>query len=430
MSRSGSVRWRAWGAAAVAGGALLAPALAAGWECISGPLPGQPGLPGNPNNRIVLCSPTPAEVSVGLAEGAVLLAWPARPPGSAFVSAIEAGEWIGVDSAAVVPTMRLTGVYQSLRDRRVELTVEGIDSTGVASVDSGFIGRDRVRVRWTSIHDVEGGTVVGGLLELPVNYVSDSPLRFEVPNVANPTLPPDTTALAGLRIRFRSGDPVRLEDRAIFDVEDFEGWHVWRWGADPTSTSYLAVGEASFVAGSASPPGRWFSDGTRVYFADANVFDGFVYHYAITSYDQGFRRSSPGDLATKFDSPVAPATDVNGTVTLGSTQFRVDYRRLPAEEFEPIAAVPNPFRSSEYDPSRPETGLVYFVNAPARGTLYIWTVSGDLVLKRDHDQPTVGTITWDTRNEAGQEVGSGVYIFKIVDLGSGQESYGRLAVIR
>ena len=33
-----------------------------------------------------------------------------------------------------------------------------------------------------------------------------------------------------------------------------------------------------------------------------------LYHYAITAYDQGFRRSTGTDLATKFDSPLHLAT--------------------------------------------------------------------------------------------------------------------------
>jgi len=45
-------------------------------------------------------------------------------------------------------------------------------------------------------------------------------------------------------------------------------------------------------------------------------------------------------------------------------------------------------------------------------------------------QDPPGTLRWNTTNASGEEVASGVYIYKIVDLSSGQESFGRLAIIR
>lgn len=167
-------------------------------------------------------------------------------------------------------------------------------------------------------------------------------------------------------------------------------------------------------------------------FVDHNVFDGFLYHYAITSYDQGFRRSTSGtDLATKFDSPLHLATP-NGEnpPTLGSTQIRVSFRRPPPDEFQPVAAVPNPYRESESIAGAPETQVVQFINSPPRGTLLIWTVAGDLVRTIVQDDASVGVLEWDTKNDSGEKVTSGVYIYKIVDLVSGQQSFGRLVVIR
>jgi hypothetical protein len=280
-------------------------------------------------------------------------------------------------------------------------------------------------VAWNSIHESRGGAI-----DVPRGY-SGQPLRFDVPI---PGSPPDTTMLSGLRVRFRVGDTMRVQDSAIFDVEDFEGWHVWRWGADPTSPSYDGIGEYSKLVDTAAGTDEWPGHNPkmhRVVFVDHSVFDGFPYHYAITSYDQGFKRANPGDLAMKFESPLHWATtNSDGSVTLGSTQIPVSFRRPPPEEFEPVAAVPNPFRESEIVDGSPETQVVQFINSPPRGTLYLWTISGDLVRTITQDQPDVGVLEWDTRNEAGEKVASGVYIYKVVDLVSGQEAFGRLIVIR
>jgi len=340
---------------------------------------------------------------------------------------VTAERWINVPTDGVVPTVTLSGTYLTVRDQRIELTVTTItDSLGQNTADGlGFVGRYRIRFAWNSIHESRGGT-----LDIPRGY-SGQPLRFDVPI---PGSLPDTTMLSGLRVAFRVGDKVRVQDSAVFDVEDFEGWHVWRWGADPTSPSYQAVGEYSKLVDVAAAAEVWPGHSPtmrRVTFVDRNVFDGFLYHYAITSYDQGFKRANPGDLAQKFDSPLHLATrNPDGSVTLGSTQIEVSFRRPPPSSFEPIAAVPNPFRESESIATAPETQVVQFINSPPRGTLLIWTLSGDLVRTITQEQTTVGVLEWDTRNEAGEKVTSGVYIYKIIDLVSGQESFGRLVIIR
>ena len=435
MTCSGWLRRLLVGALLAAGSLLPLPCRAS--DCRQGP------LPENPDNQIVLCSPTPDEVQVQILPTGLELSWDAPPRATtAYLSPVTALLWAGVDSTEVVPGVTLSGEYQAFRDRRIQLDIETIDSLNVA-VDVGVIGRDRVNIRWSSTYESTSSGALGGLFELRPGYSGGS-LRFDVPNT-NPLFPPDTTVVAGVRIRFTPGDTVRVLDAAVFYVEDFEGWHVWRWGADPTNSLSCdtlqvlpcaeIVGEYSKLTERASPLEAWpgiLPDANRIVFFDSNVFDGFLYHYAITSFDQGFKRDKGGtDLAFKFDSPIAAATqNPDGSVTLGPTQIRVEYAKEPPDEFQAIAAVPNPYRESEADPRRPETQLVYFINVPPRGTLYVWTVAGDLVLQRDHSLPAVGTIHWDTKNQSGQMVSSGVYIYKIVDLVSGYQSYGRLAIIR
>jgi len=397
--------------------------------CVDGPL-----LPGNPGNQLELCSPAPADVQVRILPSTLELSWDAPPRlASTYVSAVTAGNWQGVPVDAVVPGITVDGTYLAFRDHRIHLDVLAIDSLGVGvPVDSGVIGRDRVRIAWSSIHESTPTRATGGTFDLLPSYAG-ARLRFDFPRT-QPGLPPDTTVLAGLRIRFRAGDPVRSLDQARFDVEDFEGWHVWRWGGDPTALTYEAVGEYSKLAGTADGPLAWpgvVPGSRRLVFVDTDVFDGFVYHYAVTTFDQGFRRSQPGDWGRKYDSPLEPAhRDGSGQLVLGPTQFRVEYRKQPPNQFVPIVAVPNPFRDSAIDPARQETQKVSFVNAPPRGTLYIFTLAGDLVFQRDHTLPAIGTIDWDTRNQSRLPVASGVYIYKIVDLVSGEQSYGRLAIIR
>jgi hypothetical protein len=405
-------------------------------ECVSGP------LPQNSDNKLRLCSPDSSELQLALRPDGIHITWAAPPRGtSTYVGPVTARHWANLDSLAVVPGVTVTGTYLAYRDRRIELVVQSIDSLGT-SLRQGVVGQHTVTLVWFSPYDEPISCVagdlrpVGGEMVLPESYAGEG-LRLDFPKCpANPPLPPDTTRVAGLRIHVARGTRVAVGDVATFDVEDFEGWHVWRWRADPTRLDYEAVGELSKLAATAAPWYSWSytADYRQVSFVDRNVFDGFLYHYAITTYDQGFRRDTGGaDMAFKIDSPVAPAQrDPQNprNIRLAPTQVRVSYRKPPPAEFFPIAAVPNPYRESTADRNRPETQVVQFINAPTHGVLYVFTLAGDLVLEREHGPTTAGTIEWDTRNRAGEKVASGVYIYKIVDLDSGRESFGRLAVIR
>lgn len=425
-------------AAAASGGELRPPDGVAGVDtCVSGP------LPGNSDNRVTLCSPIASSLQIDVVPEGVLLSWDAPPRASTvYVSPVIAtisladttrSSWIGVERGATVPAIAIQGTYLAYRDRRIQLAVQSIQGSG-GFTDEGTFGTDIVKLAWNSIYEASARGAVSGEFIVTASNVG-RPLRFEVPPAPGVTAPPDTLPLAGLRIVFRAGLPARVEDTAVFDAEDFEGFHVWRWNADPASPVFRAIGEFSkLLNGVAAPPAAWVGvqpSSRRIQYLDRDVFDGFLYHYAVTTYDQGFRRNTSGNTyAVKFDSPLVLAQrDGSGNVRLGPTQRRYEYRRPPPAEFRPITAVPNPYRDSSQDGSR-ESEFVFFTNAPPRGTLYIFTMAGDLVLRRDHTIPDVGVITWDTRNGGGEKVTSGVYIYKIVDLVSGLESFGRLAIIR
>jgi hypothetical protein len=235
----------------------------------------------------------------------------------------------------------------------------------------------------------------------------------------------------GLRITFQRGTEVRRDWRAIFDVEDFEGFHVWRWASDPNQEPRV-VGTYSKVADAPRPEDDWpgvLPNSQHLVFLDRFVIDGNVYHYAVTTYDQGFDTIRGGTLgALPFDSPLPD----EGC----ASQLRFDFLRPPPESFVPVQAVPNPYRQINCDRTDPlSTCTVRFVHMPTRGTLSIFTMAGDLVQEFQHPDDAAsadppGTLRWDTANRAGREVASGVYIYKIVDLESGKESFGRLAIIR
>lgn len=402
----------------------------------------QDTLPVSPNyvrtTTPVLCSPDSNEVQTRIVPGGLLLTWLAPPLlDTAFESLVYQ---VTCDSVACqyVP---FAGValdqdhpYLGSRDRSIELTVT---SVGLGdSTPTGIVGQDSMRLSWIT------NRLETGQFDLTSRNAS-APLRFDIEIQAGS--PPDTTALPGVRIRFQAG--TRLPKNQVLKcwVEDFEGWHIWRWRADPSSANVLAVDEYAknvdwrlqprwlVCPNPASPACQSIDPSLRlVSFLDTDVQNGFLYYYAITVFDEGFDPGRGKNYARKFESQSIDqlrARGSKGSYVLSPTQIRVDYRTPPPQVFRPIAAVPNPFREAANDGTR-ESQLVQFVNAPPKGTLYIYTIAGDLVLERDHDLSEIGVITWDTRNGAGQKVASGVYIYKIVDRVSGEQSYGRMCIIR
>ncbi len=86
-----------------------------------------------------------------------------------------------------------------------------------------------------------------------------------------------------------------------------------------------------------------------------------------------------------------------------------------------------------------EEGII-FTNLPQKGYIEIYTVDGRLVRKIIIDDTTidesggVSRIKWDTKNDEGEKVASGVYIWRVVSesylAGYKNEKRGKLVIIR
>jgi hypothetical protein len=108
---------------------------------------------------------------------------------------------------------------------------------------------------------------------------------------------------------------------------------------------------------------------------------------------------------------------------------RVNFRTSPPARLdEPSAlrvrAVPDPFIAG----SAPEDRL-FFHGVPARCTLRIFTLTGELVRTLEHDDATSSILEWDLRNRDRQFVAYGLYLFHVSD-DRGREAEGRFMVIR
>lgn len=93
-------------------------------------------------------------------------------------------------------------------------------------------------------------------------------------------------------------------------------------------------------------------------------------------------------------------------------------------EVDSIEVYPNPFIPSEPDHER-----VVFYRVPEGAVVRIYTLSGELVREIAGVDPATHQAFWDGRNAAGEQVGSGVYIFSVTT-GDRGRGVGKVAVIR
>ena len=85
----------------------------------------------------------------------------------------------------------------------------------------------------------------------------------------------------------------------------------------------------------------------------------------------------------------------------------------PNDDLDNISVVPNPYIvESDFDP---DVGDHYlrFTRLPLQCTIKIYTINGELVKQIFHISSFDGNEIWDLRNDAGQEVAPGLYIYVV-----------------
>jgi hypothetical protein len=74
---------------------------------------------------------------------------------------------------------------------------------------------------------------------------------------------------------------------------------------------------------------------------------------------------------------------------------------------------------------------ILFTHIPAECTIRIFTSSGVLVDKIDvQNEPADGTIHWDLLSHESLEIAAGMYIYHVKSNVTGDEKFGKFAVIK
>jgi hypothetical protein len=118
----------------------------------------------------------------------------------------------------------------------------------------------------------------------------------------------------------------------------------------------------------------------------------------------------------------------------------LDLTFSPAQKLGQVLVVPNPYRV-DHDYTYENGGWegrsaawtennrkLKFIHLPAKCTVRVFTLAGDLVVTLNHDDPVNGELEWNLLSESNRALASGVYIFSVEsDLG---REIGKFVLIR
>ncbi len=214
-------------------------------------------------------------------------------------------------------------------------------------------------------------------------------------------------------------DPYRADSAAV----PFEGYRIYK-------STKSARGPWTLLAQYDIPDNEFFENtGLDTQYTDLGLLNNFEYYYTITAF-------SKPDTVADFPSQESSRNANAMTIIPGPA---------PPAEVGQVAVVPNPYRGDiayyQYNPpwERPGTTRdrwleqdrrVQFINLPARCEIRIYTLSGDLVRTLRHESYEKGFEDWNLTSDIGQAIASGIYLFTVKNLGSGEVQVGKFVVIK
>jgi len=173
----------------------------------------------------------------------------------------------------------------------------------------------------------------------------------------------------------------RVWVREAWNSEDFDLAREYIWGEDDST----ATGYWSFVP--------FYEDSTKV-FVLRDIQNAFPYELSVTMFK-----------ASNDDS-------VNTACREQNRSDIIYPRRGQSDDLSYIQVIPNPYRSSA-DWELGGERRVSFVRLPGAATIRIYTTAADLVRTIRHEDPGSDQASWDLKNQDGEEVAPGVYIWAV-----------------
>jgi hypothetical protein len=227
-----------------------------------------------------------------------------------------------------------------------------------------------------------------------------------------------------------SSDPARRSPEyhlsATTGKPDFQGYRIYRYQGNVISSEPTKL--AQLVAQYDKPDGVGFDtglppvdrDGLRT-FVDDHLLDGFPYWYSVVSFSTPDVANNILELESGFNENAVK-------VYPGSAASTPQQKRI-------VGVYPNPYRTgSQYDTVQQGTvelgRKIWFTGLPERCRIQVFNLAGDQVKSLDHDNPNSGQEPWNILSDPGRAIASGLYIYAVTDLATGEVQRGKLVIIK
>lgn len=289
----------------------------------------------------------------------------------------------------------------------------------------------------------EGGTYVpGSELQLSDTYTNETSDELQDLEI-------------GLFLSLSAGDHAQY---GFFNLicQTYQGWAVWRGpGHRPEEMTLLGLfdnvnpedcyegycGDSSleivpncFAAKRAACFD--FSNPDTARFFDEEIYNGFEYTYAVTTFDYGNTaliepesNSNQMLFSPRFEGDFEENGGLSPYPGPGNAkEIQVNIGTVNPQAGEEIYVYPNPVRLGAGLP-RDEGFAVVFTNIPEESRILVFTTAGDKVVELPPEGIQGRNMFWDTHNSSGEELAAGVYLYK-VEMTEGEPYWGRLVVIR
>ncbi len=238
--------------------------------------------------------------------------------------------------------------------------------------------------------------------------------------------------------------------------KDFEGYRVYRTNtgfdlseAQDLQAAFVKVAEFDSMYNSIGyntgfshvkmDEPKYFDGDTTAYwykFEIENLLNGWQYVYSVSAFDRGDPENNLGSLESS---------------SLASAQKVLPGTPATSEAGVKIGVYPNPYYGEAYwDGSSERLRKIYFYNLPAECEITIYTLSGDVVKRIQHDQASNGSDirwfetyskdgaqkmsggehAWDLVTDGDQATATGLYLFSVKDKQTGDIKTGKFLVVK